>query len=226
MIIYKTTNLITGEYYIGKDSNNNPNYYGSGKIYKRAEKKYGKQNFKKEILEVCLSEWELNEAEKKWVTQNVVNDPMSYNLVLGGSGGNLYTHEQKIENGICEKISKAHLGKKLSDEHVEKIKRGQDPYRSKQEPKKHKQPNKVHYGKDNHFFGKKHNGDMSRFGKHRKGIPPTNAKAVLCIDTGVVYASSHEASLSFPNPNTARRAIADVCKGRREKFMNKKYKYV
>jgi hypothetical protein len=32
MIIYKTTNLVNGKYYVGKDEKNNPEYLGSGKI--------------------------------------------------------------------------------------------------------------------------------------------------------------------------------------------------
>ena len=53
MIIYKTTNLINNKIYIGQDSRNNPYYYGSGTIITLAIKKYGKNNFKKEILETC-----------------------------------------------------------------------------------------------------------------------------------------------------------------------------
>ena len=41
MIIYKTTNLVNGKIYIGQDSNNNPNYYGSGTLLHKAIKKYG-----------------------------------------------------------------------------------------------------------------------------------------------------------------------------------------
>jgi len=44
MIIYKTTNLINGKYYIGKDKYNNPSYLGSGFILYQAIKKYGKEN--------------------------------------------------------------------------------------------------------------------------------------------------------------------------------------
>lgn len=47
MIIYKTTNLINGKIYIGFDSHNNPEYFGSGKLIKMALKKYGTSNFKK-----------------------------------------------------------------------------------------------------------------------------------------------------------------------------------
>ena len=49
MIIYKTTNLITGKIYVGQDSKNNPNYLGSGTYFLLSVKKYGKQNFIKKI---------------------------------------------------------------------------------------------------------------------------------------------------------------------------------
>jgi hypothetical protein len=32
MIIYKTTNLINGRFYVGSDKYNNPKYLGSGKL--------------------------------------------------------------------------------------------------------------------------------------------------------------------------------------------------
>jgi len=38
MVIYKTTNLINGKQYIGSDSNNNPNYLGSGTFLIKAIK--------------------------------------------------------------------------------------------------------------------------------------------------------------------------------------------
>ena len=47
MIIYKTTNTINGKIYIGQDKNNNPSYYGSGKILQKAIKKYGKESYPK-----------------------------------------------------------------------------------------------------------------------------------------------------------------------------------
>lgn len=65
--IYKTTNLINERVYIGKHcvSEYDPSYYGSGKLLKRAIKKYGKENFKNELLLKAETETQLNELEKK-----------------------------------------------------------------------------------------------------------------------------------------------------------------
>jgi len=88
MIIYKTVNLITGKWYIGKDAANLNSYLGSGKALKNAIRKYGVQNFKKEIIEECADLTHMSAREAHWISiSNAVNDPMSYNLVPGGEGG-------------------------------------------------------------------------------------------------------------------------------------------
>lgn len=91
MIIYKTTNLVNGKFYVGKDVDNDSSYFGSGKILKHAIKKYGKHNFKKEILEVCSSLDELNDREKFWISElNAIEN--GYNLTEGGTGGDTWTN--------------------------------------------------------------------------------------------------------------------------------------
>lgn len=87
--IYKTTNLVNRKYYIGMHKTNNlsDGYLGSGILLKRAITKYGKESFKREILEFCSDYEELKEKEKDYVNENVVNDKNSYNLKLGGEGG-------------------------------------------------------------------------------------------------------------------------------------------
>jgi len=99
MVIYKTTNTINGMFYVGKDSLNNPNYLGSGIKLERAVKKYGRENFRKDILEECNSPEHLNEREVFWIAFFQSSNPrIGYNLTAGGTGGNTSinaTKEQK-----------------------------------------------------------------------------------------------------------------------------------
>ena len=86
MIVYKITNLINNKIYIGKDEKNRAHYMGSGLYIKRAIKKYGKENFKKEILEECKTKDELCEKEKSWIKKLNYIVPNGYNITKGGEG--------------------------------------------------------------------------------------------------------------------------------------------
>lgn len=89
MIIYKTVCLINNKIYIGKDRYNNPSYLGSGVILDKAFKRYGKENFRKEILEFCNSEDHMNEREVYWIAYyNSTDRRVGYNITEGGTGGN------------------------------------------------------------------------------------------------------------------------------------------
>lgn len=86
---YKITNIINGKYYIGVHKTNDPNddYMGSGVAIKNAMKKYGRQSFNKTIIETFESESEMYEWESLNVNQEIVDDPKSYNMTMGGKGG-------------------------------------------------------------------------------------------------------------------------------------------
>jgi group I intron endonuclease len=103
MIIYKTTNLINGKFYVGKDEKNSPSYLGSGLNLKKAIKKYGVENFKKEILEECLTRDELNNREKYWINE-LSAITVGYNISEGGSGGDTYSNNPNLSE-IIKKIS-------------------------------------------------------------------------------------------------------------------------
>jgi hypothetical protein len=84
--VYKITNTINNKIYVGVHSTKNLNdeYLGSGFKLKKAIKKYGADNFKKEILFTFDT---LNEAlimERKIVNQEFINRNDVYNMTVGG----------------------------------------------------------------------------------------------------------------------------------------------
>jgi group I intron endonuclease len=99
MIIYKTTNLINGKIYVGKQVNIRKKdvYLGSGKILKSAIEKYGRENFKKEILQECLTKEDLNHQEIFWIKELNSLQPIGYNIVFGGEGGDTFTNNPNQE---------------------------------------------------------------------------------------------------------------------------------
>ena len=123
MVIYKTTNLLNGKIYIGKDERNDPKYLGSGYILKKAIDKYGKDNFVKVILEECDNRDVLQERERFWIKElNALNPNIGYNVAEGGSGGNTYigkSEDELIE--IKKKISDTGKGRVFSEEHKRKL---------------------------------------------------------------------------------------------------------
>lgn len=73
-------------------------YFGSGKRLKSEVKKYGKENFKKEILEVCLDRKSLELREAEIVNEEFLIDPLCLNLKNGGEGGGKFSsneHQKK-----------------------------------------------------------------------------------------------------------------------------------
>jgi hypothetical protein len=83
---YKIENKINGNFYYGihKTSNLNDGYLGSGKRILYAIKKYGKENFNKEILMFFNTYNEALNYESEIVTEELILDSSCYNLALGG----------------------------------------------------------------------------------------------------------------------------------------------
>jgi len=68
--IYLTTNLISGKQYVGERSTNKipeeDKYIGSGNLFKIKVKEYGKNNFKKQIIDKSFtSKQEAFDAQEK-----------------------------------------------------------------------------------------------------------------------------------------------------------------
>lgn len=116
MIIYKTTNLVTNQIYVGKDLHNNPKYLGSGIKLIYAIKHYGRECFVKEVLEECLDPKDWVEREKYWIKElNAIKN--GYNLAEGGTGGNTRKGFSELE--YKEYIKKMQQGRKNSQKVIE-----------------------------------------------------------------------------------------------------------
>jgi len=65
-------------------------YIGSGKRLKRSISKYGRENFKFEILEWFTDRESLKKRERYLVNEDILGDKLCMNMVVGGSGGGEY----------------------------------------------------------------------------------------------------------------------------------------
>lgn len=103
-LVYKIVNTFNGRYYIGQHKTQNPldNYMGSGKYIERAINKYSISSFIKEILFDFDNFDQMNEKEKELVPISACYpyNPMSYNLIEGGSNG-------QLTNAIKQHISES-----------------------------------------------------------------------------------------------------------------------
>lgn len=105
--IYKTTNLLSGKYYIGMHSTDNleDGYIGSGNRLRLAIRKHGKENFQREVLEFCESRFDLKKREGEIVNLDEIAKVECMNLCVGGEGGwSVDIHnkafKEKLENDL------------------------------------------------------------------------------------------------------------------------------
>lgn len=143
MYIYKTTNLVNNKIYIGQTIHDDPKYLGGGRLIKMAIKKYGRENFLKEILETCSKRENLSEREIYWIKKFNSRDPkIGYNMAEGGAsfyvteeskkkvseslkgkyvGENAFRYGIRLTEEHKKIISESNSGKKLSDETRKKM---------------------------------------------------------------------------------------------------------
>lgn len=95
--IYKTTCIITNNFYIGMHSTDNleDGYIGSGKRLWYSINKHGKENHVCEILEFLQNRKKLKEREKQIVNVELIKEELCMNLQLGGGGGYISEENQR-----------------------------------------------------------------------------------------------------------------------------------
>jgi group I intron endonuclease len=224
MHIYKTTNLLNGKIYIGQTSKDlNTNYLGSGKVVIKAIKKYGKSNFKREVLEECDSKEYMNNREKYWIQHfDSINRNIGYNVSIGGEGGNLgdkvnqkisETRKNKIPvkdiNGNIFLIEKDDNRFKIGE--LVGIRKGVTAP-NKGIPMSNQQKEKLKKPKT-----ESHKENLS---KAKKG---KCLKPIICLNNGISYSGSKEAAekLGLKIPN-----VVAVLKGRASKTKGYSFQYI
>lgn len=94
-VIYKTTNIATGRFYIGKWSAKDirgQSYLGSGKALRADIRLLGRAAFKRETLFVFDNPEDAIAMERQIVTKEFCKRHDTYNLVAGGCGSFVYVH--------------------------------------------------------------------------------------------------------------------------------------
>lgn len=119
-LLYKTTCLETGRYYIGIHSTDEveDGYLGSGVRLTRSVKKYGRQAHKQEVLEILPDRNALKLREEQVVTDELIaSDELCMNLIKGGNSNDReFGVTEETRRRLSEK-SKAFVRTK---EHYEK----------------------------------------------------------------------------------------------------------
>jgi hypothetical protein len=75
----------------------NDGYMGSGDRITRSIRKYGKENFKFEILEYLETRELLKQREREIINEELLDDKLCMNLVYGGGGG--YISPEGVKKG-------------------------------------------------------------------------------------------------------------------------------
>lgn len=131
--IYKITNKINGKAYIGQHLIPEKGeqfrwYMGRGIAIQKALKKYGRQNFKKEILEYVKDDLEthlkVSDREIFWIKYYNTLYPNGYNLTPGGEGG--CTEESAKKQPKHDKKEDTNIQKKQKEKCLLQVKENQN----------------------------------------------------------------------------------------------------
>lgn len=196
-VVYKHTLKSDGRVYIGQTKDPEirwmPCRYKRSWYFYNAIKKYGWDSFEHEILLDGLTKVEADVYEALYIAQYRANEKgFGFNLHCGGrsrSGKDSPTFGMKHTEETRRKMSEAHKGWKMPQAQKEKISKAMagrvSPLKGAALTEEHK----------------------SRIrSSHKKSM-----KKVLCVDTGVIYESMHEATRKT---GVDYRNISACCHGR------------
>lgn len=235
--IYKHINKINNKIYIGITKEKSTRRWKSGFGYPHnthlssAIQKYGWDNFEHIVLFDHLTKEEAEEVEIELIAyHNATDRSIGYNIQKGGNLSNIgrkFTEEHK------QKISKALLGHKFSQETLDKMSKnrkgkccGKDHFffgkrHSKESLKKMSESHKKRFAdKTKHpMYGKKHSEET----REKMRTCKSKCISVICLETGEIYYSVAEAGRVLGINNTS---ISLVCNGKQKSTHNLHFKYL
>lgn len=109
--VYQITNLVNNKIYVGRRKHVLPNqdsYMGSGTQIKNAIRKYGLENFRKDIVQIFESEAECAKLEASIVTKEFCQRFDTYNMHEGGFGGFTHINNDSVKRAEVSKRSSEH----------------------------------------------------------------------------------------------------------------------
>ena len=214
--IYLTTNLINGKQYIGQHKGElNDSYLGSGTNILKAINKYGKENFKKEILQICENRLDADKWEQYYIEKfNAVENDNFYNLQEGGTGGDgwracqrwLQTHPEEAKNFYERKAQNL---KKWAEEHPEEYQQkviapfleGSKKYWKNHPKQREELMKKVNQAKEKwqQEHPEEHQKQVEQW---RQAGSKANSQKVRCITTNEIFESQSAAARFYGIPQT------------------------
>ena len=195
--IYITTNMIDGKRYIGqrKFYGNWWLYLGSGKFLKKDLKKYGRENFYRDIVGIAYSKEELDLLEIKWIKNyNAVKSDDFYNIAEGGHNNPFAgKSDEEIQEIINKRVLK-NTGKKRTIEQRRRISDANKGKKLSEETKKK--------------IGKAHKGRVYSEETLKKMGDAQPKTKVICLTTNEIFDSIKQASKYY---NICHTSIIKCC---------------
>ena len=230
--VYKITNLVNKKIYIGI-TNQTPQYRfrqhinhadrGGTNHFARAIRKYGKQNFKLEEIEICKTYEDAQEFEKLYIEQyNSIID--GYNMSAGGGGSVGFKIREETKAKLRGRIVSLETRKKLSDsskgntkwvglKHTDTTKKKQSEVRKKiwsqlSEEERAKQSKRFASLSYTSFKGKKHKDSTKKLMAEQKWTltPEQRLMSALMWEEGITQKAIAKMM------NTTRSTILRACR--------------
>lgn len=203
-LVYMTTDVNTGKFYIGKHNSHkqNDSYVGSGVWVKKCKK--SGVNLVKSIAAKCQSENEAYKFEKTLVSACKKQYPnLCMNFADGGRGS--------IASNMVGR-NPPMLGKKHKEESKRKIGKWSKENKS---------------GKKHHMYGKKHS-DLAKLkmSQSHKNIAHLRGKKVLCKNNGIIFNTLVEAAIFVNNNPNSRSNIRNCCNGKTKQSYGYQWQFV